>query len=147
MSKFKTQSPITHIPSFKTYQISGGDLMAKLVAIPVTIPLGMFDSHYFYTDLEGWNNVLWDLTFNSNLYKDNSFDCENYAMKAMSICAETYGLNAFGLVIGNMPLGRHGFNIFYWGGGFMLHEPNSGYGYGGYFPIGEHGYIADLVVI
>jgi len=98
--------------------------------------------------LEGWGNILWDLVFNSNLYKADRFDCENYALKAMTTCAERYGLNTMGLVIGDIPLGRHGFNIFFHGDGFMLWETNDGFSYAGTpFEIGEYGYHPDIVLI
>jgi len=50
--------------------------------------MGMLDGEYFYTDLEGWGKVLLDLMFKSNLYRDDKFDCDNYALKAMNVCAE-----------------------------------------------------------
>jgi len=148
MSKFKVQQPLIHIPSFKTYYVSGSFLKEEIESLGFTVPMGRLDSQYYYTDLEGWGAILWDLVFNSNLYKADRFDCENYALKAMTLCAERYGLNTMGLVIGDIPQGRHGFNIFYHGDGFMLWEPNDGFPYSGSpFEIGEHGYRPDMVLI
>ena len=149
MSKFTFQQPVIHIPAFKEFQISGGVLQASLESVGCKIPLGMFDSVYYYTDCEGWAKVLSDLAFKSDLYKAEKFDCEDYAMKAFVTVRERYGLNTFGLVIGDMPQGRHGFNILYDGGEFLLFEPNAGFGYGGAFPINypEYGYRPDQVVI
>ena len=149
MSKFTFQPPVTHIPGFTEYQIGGTELYDKLVALGLKLPVGMLDSTYYYTDPTGWANVLSDLAFKSDLYKVEKFDCEDYAMKACVEVWERYGLNAFGLVIGDMPQGRHGFNILYDGIGFLLFEPNAGFGYGGAFPINdnEHQYRPDQVVI
>lgn len=147
MSKFAIQSPIIHTPSFKEYQIGGGELQAKLEALGLKLPIGMLDSTYYFTDADGWAKVLADLTFKSDLYKAERFDCEDYAMKACVTCWERYGLNAFGLVLGMTPAGYHGFNIFFDGEGFSLLEPNAGFGYGGMFPIGEHGYVPSMIVI
>lgn len=147
MSKFNVQTPVVHIPSFKEYSITSSELKAKILALGLKLPIGMLDSWYYYTDLEGWGKILYDLTFNSNLGKANKFDCDNYALKAMSECAERYGLNTMAFVIGDIPQGRHGFNMFFAGDCFWLHEPNSGFQYGGYFPIGENEYIPELVLI
>ena len=91
--------------------------------------------------------MLYDLTFKSSLYKLDRLDCEDYALKAMVLCAERYGLNTLRLAIGWTPLGRHGFDIFYHGEGFMLFEPNEGFGYSGAFELGEHGYKPELILL
>jgi len=148
MSKFKTQAPVVHIPSFSTYDIEIADLRHLVEGIGAKLPIGMLDSHYYYTDLEGWGKVLWDLVFNSNLYKPDQFDCDNYALKAMSRCAEIYGMNTLAMVIGDIPSGRHAFNMLFHGDGFMLWEPNAGFPYAGIpFEIGENGYILDQVIV
>ena len=148
MSKIKTQQPVVHIPSFREYQISSPVLKIKIEALGLSIPMGMLDYQYFHTDLEGWSKVLYNLVFKSNLYKKDKFDCENYALKAMSLCAERYGLNTLAMVIGDIPQGRHGFNMLYHGDGFMLWEPNEGFPFSGSsFEVSEHGYHPDVVLI
>jgi len=148
MSKIKVRQPIEHIPTFEVFVISGAELIRKLWDLHLTTPMGMLDYNYYYTNLEGWGKVLQNLVFNSNLYQKDKFDCENYALKAMNICSERYGLNAFGLVIGNTELGRHGFNIFYHGNGFLLWEPNEGFDFSGSaFEIGEYSYQPEIVLI
>ena len=148
MSKFKAQSPVVHIPSFTAHEIGVADLHHLLNGVKAELSIGFLDSWYYYTDLEGWGKVLWDLAFNSNLYKSDSFDCDNYAFKAMSRCAEIYGLNTLAVVIGDIPQGRHAFNMLFHGDGFMLWEPNAGFSYAGTpFEIGENGYIVDKVIM
>jgi hypothetical protein len=147
MSKFQLKPPVVHIPSFKEYEISAAELKYAIKEVGLKLPLGMLDGWYYYTDLEGWGSVLYDLTFKSGLYKDDRFDCDNMALKAMNECAERYGLNTMAFVIGDIPQGRHGFNMFFHGDGFMLHEPNAGFEWGGYFELGDNGYKPDLVLI
>ena len=148
MSKFKIQKPVQHIPSFKEYRISGAELREKMTALGLSIPLGMLDYWYYYTDLEGWGTVLWDLVFKSSLYRQDRFDCENYALKAMMVCAERYGLNTMAMAIGESPYGRHGFNLFYFGEGVMLWEPNEGFDWSGQpFEIGGNNYQPEIVLI
>ena len=148
MSKIKVQTPVVHTPSFTEYQIYATILKGKLEGLGLEIPMGILDRWYYYTDLEGWSKLLYNLVFKSSLYSSNKFDCENYALKAVNLCAERYGLNAFGMVIGRTPQGKHGFNIFYYGEGFMLWEPNEGYPFSGSaFEIGEYSYQPELVLI
>lgn len=135
-------------PKFTEYKIHGGELAGKIRNLGLNIPLGMLDSWYYYTDLEGWAEVLYNLVFSSRLYKPDRFDCSNYALKAMNECAERYGLNTFAMVIGDIPQGRHGFNMLYYGDGFMLWEPNAGFDWSGQpFEIGEYGYKPDTIII
>lgn len=148
MSKVKIRQPIVHIPSFKEYQITGSLLRVKIEALGLKIPMGMLDWQYYHTNLEGWGKVLYDLAFSSSLYKGDKFDCDNFALKAMNLSAERYGLNTLAVVIGDIPEGRHAFNLFYHGDGFMLWEPNDGFPFSGSaFEIGEYGYKPELILI
>ena len=148
MSRIKVVQPIQHIPSFKEYQIGSGFLISQLTELKLKMPMGVLDWTYYYTDLESWGKLLLDLTFKSSLYQKDKFDCDNLALKAMTLCAERYGLNTFGMAIGNTPLGRHAFNIFYFGEGFMLFEPNEGFQFSGSaFKLGDFGYEPELVLL
>jgi len=148
MSKFKTQAPIVHIPSYKQWGIPMSTMLSKLKALNLSAPMHLLDSQYYYTDSAGWAIILCDLVFKSSLYKPDRFDCDNYALKAMSLCAERFGLNTMGMVIGNIPQGRHAFNIIYLGDTFLFWEPNEGFSWSGQpFPLGENGYTADLVLM
>ena len=148
MSKFKIQQPVIHLPSYNQYEIGGTELKQKVEALGLRIPMGLLDRRYYYTDIEGWSNILFDMVFNSNLYKSERFDCDNYALKAMNVCAERYDLNTLVMIIGDIPQGRHAFNMLYHGDGFMLWEPNEGFSWSGEpFEIGENGYVPDLVLL
>lgn len=148
MSQVKVKKPIIHIPSFKEYGTTRRTIQDKLEALGLVMPMGMLDRIYYYTNLEGWGKVLYDLVFNSSLYKADKFDCDDFALKAKSVCAERYGLNTLGFVIGDIPTGRHAFNILYYGEGFMLWEPNDGFPCSGEaFEIGENGYQPELILI
>jgi hypothetical protein len=125
---FKLQSPIApHIPSFKEYSISGGELAAIYRKLGVKMPFPRSDSWYYFTDAEGWAKILPDLVLKSNLYKTDKFDCDKYARKAFITCCERYGLNTLLYTYGDMPLGAHGFCSFWTGETIMLFEPNEGF--------------------
>lgn len=148
MSKFIVKVEHVSSPEFETYTTSRTIIRFRFKALGLEMPIGMLDNSYFYTDLEGWGVVLGDLVFKSSLYKKDKFDCDNYALKAMNICAEKYGLNTLGVAIGDIPQGRHAFNIFFTGENIMLWEPNAGFPHSGEpFEIGEHGYQPEFILI
>jgi len=140
MSQIKIGTPVIHIPSFKEYKISGSDLLAEYLKLGVNKPFPISDSWYYHTDIEGWSKILPDILLKSNLYKQDRFDCEDYAMKAQVICAERYGLNTLRYTYGLMPLGHHGFNSFWTGDEIMLFEPNEGYEGDAIFAVEGNGY-------
>ena len=148
MSKIKTQNPIVHTPSFKIYEIGGAEIASQLKNLGLRLPVGLLDSRYFYTDAGGWGKLLADLLVKSNLYSENKFDCDNMALRAMNTCAERYGLNTMAFIIGDIPQGRHAFNLIYTGTDWLVFEANAGFGYGGQaFPIGAEGYLPEMVLI
>jgi hypothetical protein len=141
MSRIKVQNPIKHIPSFKRYSIGINEMQNLLTALGLEIPFGLWQTEYFYTDLESWGKILWDLVFSKDLYKADISDCDWYATKAWVKCREIYRLNTLMVVTGPTPLGYHAWNMLYYGEGFMLWEPNDGFEFsGGLFEIGEYGY-------
>ncbi len=142
MSRVRTQSPIIHTPSFRVFAIEAATMRRKVTELGLTLPMGMLDNWYYYTSLESWGKLTGDLMFKSNLYRPERFDCDNYALKAMNICHERYGLNTFAYVSGQGPNGPHAFNMVYHGDGFMLWEANDGFPQSGsFFNIGDDGYV------
>jgi len=132
--------------SFTKFEIPGVNYRNLLLAQGWEIPMGMLDTKYFYTDAAGWASVLSDMMFSSLLYAPETFDCEDYALKAVVVATEKYGLNSLGLVVGKMPQGWHGWNFFYVGDRFMMLEPNLGFNLG-YFELGENGYVPYKVLV
>ncbi|GAI81070.1 unnamed protein product, partial [marine sediment metagenome] len=107
-------SPIIHTPSFKKWAQRRSYIVTELEQLgmkPLCADQPM-DGWIYFTDMEGWGKILWDLVFNSKLYKTDIFDCDKYALKAYITCCERYSLNSLLLAIGDVPLGRHGFNVF-----------------------------------
>ena len=70
MSKIKVQQPVIHLPSFKRWSINRAALVYKLEELgikPFPEGFALFEWYYF-TTLEGWGKVLYDLVFKSDLY-------------------------------------------------------------------------------
>lgn len=157
MSQIKTQQPIQHIPSFTSYGLQRAYFVQELSKLGIkTFPQDVdfvLDQWLYYTDLESWGKILYNMVFNSNLYKIDKFDCEDYALKAQCVSAERFDLNALRMCIGDMPQGKHGFNILFYGDkmgieGVMLWEPNAGFPHSGEaFEIGKYGYKPEVVLI
>uniref|UniRef100_A0A6M3LCA0 Agglutinin C-terminal domain-containing protein n=1 Tax=viral metagenome TaxID=1070528 RepID=A0A6M3LCA0_9ZZZZ len=148
MSRIKTQSPIIHTPSFKTYRIAGFALKKTLDDLGIDMPMFMLDSWYYYTDAEGWSKLLPDLMVKSNLWSEDKFDCDDMAWKAKMTCVERYELNTMAFVIGYLSTGRHSFNLIYDGDEWLTFEPSDGFGLAGQaFPIGAEGYKPELILV
>ncbi len=148
MSKFQVVPPIQHIPGFNRYSIDMGKMSSLVTGLGLEIPFGLWQLQYYYTDLEGWNKILWDLVFSKDLYEADITDCDFYAVKAWIKAREIYRLNTLAVAVGPTPLGEHAFNILYHGEGFMLWEPDDGFPFsGGLFEIGENGYKPERVLL
>ena len=102
------------------------DLMQRIYTEKWNLPVGMLDAKYYYTDRAGWAEIISDIVFNSPLFQTDKFDCDNFAFRAMSLCAERHGINACGVAIGASPFGRHAWNVIYDGEGFVFFEPQTG---------------------
>ena len=157
MSTIRVQKPVIHTPTFQKWGIQQYYFLQKVQALGIDVfPKTddfTLDDWYYYTDLDGWAKILPDLVLNSNLYKPNVFDCEDYGLKAQIECSLRYGINSLRLCIGKVPKGWHGFNIFPYGDdkgieGLMLFEPNAGFEWAGNaFQIGDNGYIPEAVFL
>jgi hypothetical protein len=141
-----TPVPIA-IKDFKLYTMAGTTLWAKLNLVGIGTPMGMLDNNYFYTDEAGWKLILGDLVQSGALWKTDRYDCDKFSMKARVIAYERYGLNTCGFVIGDIPQGRHSFNLIVTTTGFLLFEPQNNIANFGVFPLDGRSYHADVVLI
>lgn len=112
----------------------------------IQTPMGLLDSAYYTTDAETWAEVLSRLVQEPWAYKAETNDCDNIALEAMTTCSREYGLNTMGMAIGDIPSGRHAFNLFLVGNDIWVFEPQRIIGEQ-YFPLGQNGYTVDMVLI
>ena len=109
----------------------------------------------YTTNNDGWAEVLPYLVLDSSLYKPDKFMCWGYALKAMILCHELFGLTTFLMamqfesVLDMERAAGHAYNIFPVWDEYakkfeskpMLFEPNDAYEYAGNaFNLGENKY-------
>jgi len=161
MCKVKAQQPIIHTPSFKVWGIQRFYMVQKLkelgiMPFPVDKEI-ILAERYYYTNAEGWAKLLPDLVLKSSLYQPNKFKCVQFAWLAWLECIKRYGLNSLCPCIdknvADDPQRAHAYNIVPVGDergidDIVLFEPNDGFEFSGSaLPIGEEGYIPELVFI
>ena len=86
----------------------------------------LFDSTYWYPDVQGWANILTDVLFGMPAFVDELWDCDNFALEVKARVAIRYKINAMGIVIGNSPQGYHAWNAYVSGGLLLYLEPQTG---------------------
>lgn len=139
MSRFN----FSHIESFKEYQILPSELRS-LVEVLGLKQCFLWDSKYWYVSHEDWGRIFDNVLMNMPKYVSEKFDCENYALLTTTRVSERYRLNTCGIVIGQSPMGYHGFNIFISEQGLYYLEPQTG----DIFSISEDsGYKAEIIIL
>ncbi len=106
---------------------------------------GFMDSDYFYVSDEDWAKVLSYIYFDYDMpkYMAEKMDCEDFGILLKALVSSLFGLNAFGFVLGQMPLGFHGWDIFKTQNGWLQLEPQTGE----IFPIGDKGYKPQYILL
>lgn len=148
------------IPSFQKWKIQRSYFVQKVGDLDIE-PIELDDNlvlngWYSYTTLESWGEILEDLVFSSNLAKLDEFDCDAYAFKAQTECAERYRVNGLRMCVGKFTkeggVTAHSFNLFPYGDeagieGIMLFEPNDGWEWSGILEFGDFEYQPSLVLV
>ena len=144
MSHIKIQQPVIHTPSFKEYDISGKELQAKLEAIGLELPVRRLDSRYYYVSHEDWGIIFKDILQNMPRFVSEKWDCDDFSFLTKARVGEKYQINAIGAVIGDSPMGRHAWCLFFSEVGLFYLEPQNGIVYS----VEENsGYKGDLIII
>ena len=133
-TKRKPDIPLLQMPSAEAKAEVEGELQLKLL-YPTLMD---YFQPYYYTTAEGWAEVFnyIYLVFDMPKYIVARMDCEDFAMLLKGLVSALFGLNYFALVLGDTPMGFHGFNLFRTEDGFLLLEPQTAE----FFELGEKGY-------
>lgn len=100
---------------------------------------------YYYTKAEDWARVFSYIYFDFAMpsYLVARMDCEDFAILLKGLVSALFGLNYFGFVLGWMPRGYHGWDMFKTENGMIQLEPQSGE----FFPLDERGYKPEYILI
>ncbi len=136
-------------PMTSGFTLSRTVAQAELYEKQVTVPFGMLDDIYYCANDIDWYNIFIECFKNLPAYVTDRMDCDKFAFIFKTRVLEMSGLNSFAFVIGNIPAGRHGFNMFRDQNGWHILEPNPSYLYDELqvFEIGEHGYRPDKALL
>lgn len=141
-----SQQAITNTAAFT---LTAAQVQAELLALGCRIPFGMLDGVYYGAKDTGWYNIFIECFKNLPAYETDRMDCDKFAFIFKTRVLQASGLNSFAFVVGDIPVGRHGFNMYRDQNGWHLLEPNPGFMYGNLqcFEIGENGYKPDEVLL
>lgn len=125
-----TVKPKEPKPNIQVLEISRAQLATSLDKDTdiKSVLYGYLDSKYYYCSLEDWGKVLEYIYMVEDKpdYVTDRLDCEDFAFWLKAMISYYFGLNTMGVVIGDIPQGRHGFNMFYAEDGWWLWEPQVG---------------------
>ena len=113
-------------PRIRRYPISSLNVTKELNTLEIKSLYGRLDAEYLYVPLVDWGKVFHWIYLTQQLPKStaNAFDCENWAMWLKAMVSLHFGINTCAFIIGQMPLGTHGFNMIRMEDGWFLYEPN-----------------------
>ena len=141
----KFQSPIaTKKPDITFYEIDGQVVKSELNDLNISIPLWLFDSTYYYTTLWGIKEAVkyCRKVYPFPKYKTAIMDCEDFAILLKGLMSAEFGVNDFGIALGDTPSGYHSYNIARVEDRRVFIEPQTGE----VFEIGDKGYNCDRVI-
>jgi len=128
-----TKSP--PMPVTDLLKIDRNEYLKKLLTFGIT-PVGdddPLDSWVSLASMAELERLAPDICYPADWYVTSIFDCENYAAQAENDAARFFHVSGICRVLGDMPLGYHGFvatldkdNLELW-----ILEPNAGFDYSG----------------
>jgi len=142
----KLQSPIaTKKPDITFYEIDSQKVKAELDALGIVVPLGLFDSTYYYTTLWGIKEAVKYVrkVYPFPQYEAEITDCDDFAFLMKGLMSAEFGINDFGIALGMTPMGYHAFNLCRVEQNWMFIEPQTGE----VFELGEQGYSCDRAIL
>ena len=111
----RLQSPIAIAkPDITFYEIDSQTVQNELSALNIAMPLGLFDAgqSYYYTTLWGIKEAVkyCRKVYPFPKYQAAIMDCDDFAILMKGLMSAEFGINDFGIALGNTPMGYHAFN-------------------------------------
>jgi len=136
----------TKKPDITFYEIDSQTVQNELNALNIATPLGLFDagSPYYYTTLWGIQEAVkyCRKVYPFPKYQTAIMDCDDFAILMKGLMSAEFGINDFGIALGNTPMGYHAFCMARVEDRRVFVEPQTGE----VFEIGENGYQCDRVI-
>lgn len=148
MSKFIIKHEASK-PKIELLQIPSGVVTSEIIEeakIKLLFPTLLdYFQDYFYTKAEDWAKIFDWIYFKNPMpkYEASRMDCDDFAIWMKGLVGANFGLNYFGIVLGNSPLGYHAWNIFRTDSWLLQLEPQTG----NFFEIGKKGYFPEWVLL
>ena len=123
------QSPIaTKKPDITFYEIGSQTVSNELQSLNIAVPLGLFDTDYYYTTLWGIQEAVKYArkVYPFPKYEAEQTDCDDFAILMKGLMSAEFGINAFGVALGNTPLGYHAFGVSRTNDRWVFIEPQTG---------------------
>lgn len=102
-------------PDITFYEIDSRTVQHEFDLLNIKIPLGLFDAggSYYYTTLWGIQEAVKYIRsiYQFPKYKVAQFDCEDFAFLMKGLMSSEFGINDFGVALGNTPMGYHAYNL------------------------------------
>jgi len=110
----KFQSPIAIVkPDITFYEIDWQLVKSELTDLNIVVPLGLLDAFqsYYYTTLWGVKEAVkyCRKVYSFPKYKTAVMDCDDFAILLKGLMSAEFGINDFGIALGNTPMGYHAF--------------------------------------
>jgi len=106
--------------------------------------MGLFDSVYYFTTLWGIQEAVRYVrrVYSFPKYEVEQTDCDDFAILMKGLMSAEFGINDFGIALGNTPMGYHAFNLARAEQNWVFIEPQTGE----IFEMGEKGYTCDRTI-
>jgi len=116
MCKYKLQPPVTLTkPDITFYENDSQTVQNELNALNILTPLGLWDAlqPYYYTTLWGIKEAVkyCRKVYPFPRYQTAIMDCDDFAILMKGLISAEFGINDFGIALGNTPMGYHAFNL------------------------------------
>lgn len=133
-------------PAITFYEIDSSDVVKEINLLGIQIPMGLWDyPTYYYTTLWGIKEAVkyCRKVYSFPKYQTAIMDCDDFAILLKGLMSAEFGINAFGIALGNVPGGYHAYNIARVEDRMVFIEPQTG----SVFEIGDKGYQCDKIII
>jgi hypothetical protein len=100
-------------PDITFYEIDAQTVRDELDDLGIGYPMWLWDTNYYYTTLWGIKEAVkyCRKVYPFPKYESEIMDCDDFAILMKGLMSAEFGINDFGIALGDTPSGYHAFNI------------------------------------